>query len=368
MKRARQLLAKNLTPLLFFAVCVVGILWADLSVPNIIRDVIQRVARNLFLVLALIIPVVAGLGLNFSIVLGAMAGQVGLLIALEAGFGAPGATGGGLGGLGIAMLASLPIALVLGVLVGLIMNKARGREMVTGLILGFFANGFYQFFFLILAGPVLPFADPDILLPTGMGLRVTVDMLEIQGSLDSLVAAAPVINKSIYVLPLSTFGASALLCLGLVWFQRTKLGQDLRAVGQDQHIAEVAGIPVGRCRIIAIVLSTVLAGVGQVIWLQNMGTMNTFQSHEQVGFYAIAALLVGGASVSRATVLNAILGTVLFHALITVVSLAGPKALGNSQIGEYFREFFAYAIIAFALGIHAWQRSRARAKAEAEAT
>ena len=145
------------------------------------------------------------------------------------------------------------------------------------------------------------------------------------------------------------------VCFALIWFFRTKLGQDLRAVGQDSHVARVAGISVARCRIIAVILSIVLAGIGQIIFLQNMTVMNTFQSHEQVGFYAIAALLVGGATVTRATIGNALLGTILFHTLIVVVALSGQKIMESAQIGEYLREFVAYAIIGVTLAIHAWK-------------
>jgi simple sugar transport system permease protein len=87
-----------------------------------------------------------------------------------------------------------------------------------------------------------------------------------------------------------------------------------------------------------------------------MAVMNTFQSHEQVGFYAIAALLVGGATVARATIWHAVLGTLLFHTLIVVVSLAGQRLLRSAQVGEYLREFVAYAIIGTTLALHAWRR------------
>ena len=144
------------------------------------------------------------------------------------------------------------------------------------------------------------------------------------------------------------------------FFFRTKLGQDLRAVGQDQHVSEVAGIKVNRCRIIAIILSMATAGIGQIIWLQNMAVMNTFQSHEQVGFYAIAALLVGGATVTRVTIWNAVLGTFLFHALFVVVPVAAQEVMHSAQIGEYFREFIAFAVIGATLAIHAWRARRRR--------
>ena len=44
----------------------------------------------------------------------------------------------------------------------------------------------------------------------------------------------------------------------------------MRAIGQDMAVAEAAGIPVERTRIIAIIISTVLACFGQIIFLQNI--------------------------------------------------------------------------------------------------
>ena len=85
----------------------------------------------------------------------------------------------------------------------------------------------------------------------------------------------------------------ALLCLFIIWFRKTKLGQDMRAVGQDMDVAGDAGIKVERTRIIAIIMSTVFAGLGMVIYLQNMGNISTYSSHTQIGMFCIAALLVG---------------------------------------------------------------------------
>jgi simple sugar transport system permease protein len=363
--RGRSVAAANLVPLLFAAICAIGVIAGDLRLSSVLYEVGERVFRNLFLVLALVIPVVAGLGLNFAIVLGAMAGQIGLMVAESGEI-------GGIGGVGLAALVSLPIAALLGIATGSLFNKTRGREMIAGIILGFFASGVYQLLFLILAGPVIPLRDPDLLLPQGMGLRNTIDLVSTRRGLDSpfgadagfdgawAIRTGDITREITWVeIPLFTLLACVLLVLAIRWFLRTKLGQDLRAVGQDSHVAEVAGIRVGRCRIIAICLSMALAAVGQVVFLQNMGVMNTFTSHEQVGFYAIAALLVGGATVSRASVRNAVVGTVLFHALIVIVSRAAQKT-ETPQIGEYFREFFVYAIIGATLALHAWRGHRAK--------
>ena len=155
-------------------------------------------------------------------------------------------------------------------------------------------------------------------------------------------------------IPLANYLVIVILCLFIIWFRRTKLGQDMRAVGQDQKTAHAAGIPVDRTRIIAIVISTILASLGQIIFLQNMGNMATYNAHKQTGFFAAVAILVGGASVSKATIPNVFIGTVLLHLMYIVVPRAGTNLFGDAMIGEYFRDAFSYAVIALALVIHAW--------------
>jgi simple sugar transport system permease protein len=159
-------------------------------------------------------------------------------------------------------------------------------------------------------------------------------------------------------LPVLTFLCIGALCLFLQWLMNTKLGQDMRTVGQDRAVAASSGINVDRTRILAMIISTVLASYGQLISLQNMGTVATYGSHQQVGLYGIAALLVGGASVQQAKVKHALLGVVLFHTLFILAPNAGQALLGDAQIGEYFRAFVAFGVIALALAMHAWGRRK----------
>jgi simple sugar transport system permease protein len=351
LSRFRHLATQNIVPILFTVLCVTGVIAAGIPWPFLLNEIITRLARNLFLVLSLIIPVVAGMGLNFGIVIGAMSGQAGLIITENAEV-------SGIGALGLAMLLSLPMSLFFGWLTGMLMNHAKGREMITGMILGFFANGIYQFLFLLMAGPVLPLHNSRVLLPTGVGLRNTIDLVGTKHRLDELIRPGiPFMGFKLFI-PVATFFVIGLLCIAIRWYLRTKSGQDLRAVGENMKVAEIAGIAVNRGRMRAIILSTVLGGFGHILWLSNIGTMNTYQSHEQVGPYAIAAILVGGATVARAGIWNAILGTLLFHTLFIVSPIAGQTLLGSAQIGEYFREFIAYAVIGVTLALHAWKKGR----------
>ena len=339
-----SLLKRNAVPVLFAVLCALGVLLAEIDPLFLANEIISRLARNSFLILSLLIPVSAGLGLNFAIVIGAMAGQVAVIAVTHYKI-------RGLAGLLWAMAGSVPLAIVMGYLAGLVLNRAKGREMITSMILGFFVNGLYQLVFLFLVGTVIPMKNRAMMLPGGVGLRNTVDLYPIAQVLDKLWR----IDLGGVRIPMATLLLAGALCAAIHYLMRTRLGQQMRAVGQDRQIAAVAGIDVDRTRIIAMILSTVLAAWGQLIFLQNISTLNTYNSHEQVGTFAIAALLVGGATARRATIWQAILGLLLFHTLFVVSPLAGQAIVGIPQIGEYFRVFVAYGVIGVALALHAWQ-------------
>jgi len=127
-------------------------------------------------------------------------------------------------------------------------------------------------------------------------------------------------------------------------------------VGQDNDIARILGINVGKIRILSIVISTVLSCYGQIIFVQNIGTMNTYNSHTQVGVFAAAALLVGGASVDSAGISNVFAGIFLFYLMFILSPRAGKELMGKAQIGEYFRIFVSYGAIALSLSFYAWEK------------
>ena len=110
---------------------------------------------------------------------------------------------------------------------------------------------------------------------------------------------------------------------------------------------------------IAIILSTVLACIGQAIFLQNFGTLNTYNSHDQTGLFSIAALLVGGATAARATIPNVFLGVTIFHLMIIVTPQAAIALMGSSGgVGSYAQSFITYGAISLSLVLHAWRRQR----------
>ena len=473
-KKISDFLFKNKVVILFLLLCVGATAASKQPLTFVIPELFTRIARNAFIVLALIIPVITGLGLNFGIVVGAMAAQIALFLTTYWGF-------TGVGGFFITVALATPIALVFGFLVGKLFNLVKGNEMIAGLILGYFADGIYQLIFLFVFGGVIAMNNPTLMIATGVGVKNTIDLKDtVKYALDTIpmltvleigfylviagllfttihkrikkqavnwkdtalkAAAAVFVYALTFIGPVEQFLSSDRLlllsavelgCLSVVLWQlfqivrhkmtkhtgagsfgkrdtfdirralvfivlagavygltyipalfnvliavqlpvmtyicigalcvfnnllmRTRLGQNMRAVGQNRAVANSAGIDVDKTRIIAMLFSTVLAGWGQLIYLQNIGTMSTYGAHTQVGQFAIAALLVGGASVQKATNKNALLGIVLFHTLFIVSPLAGKELFGDPVIGEYFRVVVSYGVIAMALVMHAWKK------------
>jgi simple sugar transport system permease protein len=372
-ENVKHFLISNAVPIIFIGLSAAAIPLSGFTVGYLIQEMLTRLARNSFLVLSLLIPIMAGMGLNFGMVLGAMAGQIGLILVTDWSV-------AGIPGMILAAIISMPIAALLGLICGKVLNMAKGREMVTSYILGFFINGVYQFVVLYLFGvrgilPIpfteshlrIPISNPQLVLSRGYGIRNAINLTGIRRVLDNAlplslrfdIGAGPFTIS----IPIGTFILIAAFCFFIVWFRRTKLGQDMRAVGQDMAIADSSGIAVERTRVIAIVISTVLAAFGQIIFLQNIGTMNTYNSHEQTGMFSIAALLIGGATVSKASIANVFIGVTLFHLMFVVSPMAGKELIGQAQLGEYFRVFVSYGIIAVSLVLHAWKRMQDRERA-----
>ena len=457
----------NKVIILFVALCLACILIADTPISYIASEVFARFARNACLVLALIIPCLAGLGMNFGIVVGAIAAQISIIMVVHWQV-------DGIAGFGLCALISIPLALIFGYLVGLLYNKTKGAEMVAGLVLGFFAAGLYRLLTLFIIGGVIPFDDPK-LLDRGFGLRNAYDLtgdlkyalddisfltvalvigviyiisavvvaihgkvkkqkVEVKSLVMKLVAgvalvvfalvgrAIPGINylfgqtrlvltdvalfggiiaivyavvmiviklvkkdtnslgkmiavavagalllvgtiipavRTIYQaikLPAATYGIICIFCFFNNWILNTRLGQNMRTVGQSRTVATSAGISVDKIRIIATCISTVLAAWGQLIFLQNLGTFSTVTQQDNVGLYSVAAILVGGATVQKANNKHAIIGVILFHTLFVVAPLAATKIVGDSAVSEYIRMFISYGVIAVSLATHAWKK------------
>ena len=192
--KVKNFLLDNSVPILILIMVAIMFPLSGLSGDYLIREMILRISRNLFLILSLLIPIVAGMGLNFGIVLGAMGGQVALILVTNWHI-------MGLNGIFLAMILSIPFSILLGYLGGIVLNRAKGKEMITSMILGYFINGVYQLVVLYSMGTVFPISDKTLLLSSGRGIKNTVDLTEIAKSLDNAIPLK-IFGFDIPVLPL----------------------------------------------------------------------------------------------------------------------------------------------------------------------
>lgn len=406
MNKLKRFLSENLVVLFFAVLCIIAYAVADQKPYMVVSDLINRVMRNSIMVLALIIPIMAGMGLNFGIVVGAMTAQGALIFITHWHL-------DGFVGFLVALVLCTLLSVICGYLLGRLFNSTRGQEMITGMIAGYFGQGIYLLIFLVLIGTVIPFWDPDLSISTGIGVKDTLNLSAgMKGALDSLwkitldkVIYAALALYAVYTaatiarkgrsmeksakrgllirlgvaavvavllvmlptsgavvrrckIPMATLGFIILVSLLCQFITKTKLGQDFRSVGNDIKIAEAAGINVDRIRILATIFSTVLAAWGQLVFLQNMGTFSTYTAQQNVGTFSIAALLVGGASVDKATVKQAFVGVILFQLLFLLAPAAGTKIFNDSQAGEYFRTVISNGVIAVSLVLYAVNKAR----------
>ena len=77
------------------------------------------------------------------------------------------------------------------------------------------------------------------------------------------------------------------------------------------------------------------------------------------GMICVAALLVGGATASKAGVKNAMIGLLLFHAMFVVSPGVGRQISGNELVAEATRNFMTYGVIGLSLGLHVWKTRKA---------
>ena len=101
-------------PLMFILICAFCIPIAGLSPSYLANEIVTRMGRNSFLILSLLIPIMAGMGLNFGMTLGAMAGEIGLILVSDWQI-------VGIPGMVLAAIISVPISILLGVFCGMIL-------------------------------------------------------------------------------------------------------------------------------------------------------------------------------------------------------------------------------------------------------
>ena len=299
------------------------------------------------LVLSLIPMVQSGCGLNFGIPIGIVAGILGGVTSMEFGL-------NGFGGIAVAMLIAAAIAVVFGFGYGVLLNKIKGDEMLIATYVGYSFTAFMCIIYLI-----LPYKNPvSVLSYAGRGLSQQVpvaqywmkNLVDAEGTRSSVGILTDFLSFRIagVRIPVGMFLVFAFFAF-LVWaFFRTKTGTAMTAVGSNPDYAKAGGIDIDRMRLFSVILSTVIAAVGIIVYQQSYGFIQLYQAPLAFTFQTVAALLIGGASINKASIPNVIIGTFLFQGIITLTPTVINGAL-NIDISEILRLIITNGMIVYAL-------------------
>ena len=300
-----------------------------------LNDVINRFGMCGIMVLSMVPMIQSGCGLNFGIPVGLVAGLFGAVLSLEFQL-------TGLPGILAAMAMAAVLALILGFGYGTLLNKVKGDEMIIATYVGYAIVYLMNIFWI-----ALPFRNPSSVQGfKGEGLRSTISVENYWGGTFSRFLQIP-INRHLTI-PVGMLLFFALMCF-LVWlFFKTKTGTAITAVGSNPEYARAAGININKMRTISVMLSTMLAALGIIMYQQSFGFIQLYNAPLSFSFPSVSAILLGGASTNKASIPNVVVGTLLFQGILTMAPSVINSAIAIDA-SDVLRIIITYGLILYAL-------------------
>ncbi len=339
MKNIKDFLEKAGWPRIIIALFLLTLFvvapFVEVRVDASISDTLVRFGMNGVMVLAMVPMIQSGCGLNFGLPLGIIAGLLGAVTSIEIGI--PGVLG-----ILIAMAVAVPIAVVLGWAYGLLLNRVKGGEMMIATYVGFSSVAFMCIMWL-----VLPYKSSNMVWGyAGKGLRTTIS---VEGFWHKAISGIGSFHiGEFFYCPTGMFLFFGLMCLGMWLFLKTKTGTAMTTVGSNPEYARSSGVNIDNMRTISVILSTVLGAIGIIIYEQSFGFVQLYMGPFYMAFPAVSAILIGGASVHKATIMNVIIGTILFQGILTMT----PSVINSmiqTDMSEVIRIIVSNGMILYAL-------------------
>jgi ribose/xylose/arabinose/galactoside ABC-type transport system permease subunit len=200
----------------------------------------------------------------------------------------------------------------------------------------------------IIGGGITIVNSGDLTIPTVIGQGITIVNREYTTETNIKEVTIPVAQGGVLI------PTGLLLIFGffsvLVWlFFKSKTGVAISAGGMNPKFAQASGLDIDRNRILANIFSTVLGAIGIIIYAQSFGYAQLYTAPLMMAFPAVAAILIGGATASRANVLNVIIGVILFQGLLTTALPVANEIFKGTDLSEIMRMIIQNGIILYAL-------------------
>ena len=317
----------------YVLLCLLALI-LNLSLPTQLSNTLVRMGMNGILVLSMLPGIQCGISLNLGMPIGIIGGLIGGLLCIELGI-------PGFAGFVFSCVVGVAISAATGYAYGWLLNRLKGEEMSVTTYVGFSIVSL-----MCIGWLVLPFKSPIMKWPLGDGLRTTIGLQSAYKHVLNNFLSFKVLGITIPTGLLLFFA----LCCFLLWlFMRSKTGIAMSAAGANPRFAAATGINVDKMRILGTVISTMLAAVGIIVYGQSYGFMQLYQAPRQMGFLAASAILLGGATTSRAKISHVVVGTFLFQGVLTLSMPVANALIPGSTISETLRILISNGIILYAL-------------------
>ena len=223
---------------------------------------------------------------------------------------------------------AIPIAIMLGALMGLINGLIITRLQVPDLIGTLAMDLVYRGFALVIAKGLVLARFPDLLTEIGRG--------QIPG-----------------FVPIPVVIGIATMVGGYILLTRTHFGRYTVAIGSSPEASELTGVSVNRHKIYAYVLCGACAALGGVMLT---GKLNGIQATSAPYFnlHVIAAVVVGGTSLfgGRASMIGSFAGVLLLAMMI--------NALVTLRIEFFWQSVASGVVIVGSVALYTWMQKKDR--------
>lgn len=218
----------------------------------------------------------------------------------------------------IPILSSILGSLVMGLIYSFLTVTLRANQNVTGLALTTFGVGFGNFF----GGSLIKLTNSDV-----PSVTLTATSLAFKKSLP-FASKLGWVGEIFLSYSFLAYVAIAIAIIVSFYFNRTRSGLNLRAVGENPATADAAGINVGKYKYISICLGSIIAGFGGLYYVMDYAcgvwSNNAFGDR---GWLAIALVIF---AIWRPNL--SIIGSILFGGLFIVHNYIPNLSMSDQEL------------------------------------
>src|SRR6056297_3315883 len=322
-----------LMSLLLIVILVTAIV-VGIPIGMVLTDLVQRVGMYGVIVLAMVPSIQSGTGPNFAVTIGIVMGLLAATTAIEFNL-------VGMPAFIFAVAMALPLSVIVGILYGKLLNACKGAEMTISTYTGF---SIVQL--MCIAWIIIPFSSEIMRWPIGRGLKTT---FTLESTLYKVLDSFLYFEIGDVAVPTGLLLFFFAACFLVYAFTQSKMGTAIQLGGMNNKFAVASGVDIDRGRIVANVISTYLGAVGIIVYAQSFGFIQLYTAPLMMAFPAVAAVLIGGATASRAKVSHVIIGVILFQGALTSSMPVLNEIIPFGSVAEISRMIVQNGIILYAL-------------------